>query len=274
MTTDRELVDLLDGVWSAIDGFAPSLTEAEWKRATDLPGWSVQDNLVHLTAIEAMLLGRPLPKADVAELPAYVKNDFGRANERWVESRRSWAGAEAYAEFREVTRARLAQLRALDTAGFDAESWTPMGPGTVRTMLSFRIFDCWVHEQDMRRALERPGDLDTPVADFSLGMMAGALGFIVGKKAAAPEGAVVVFSLGGPLARELVVAVVDGRAALVAPDAPPGDPTVVLRAGTEDFARLVTGRIDAERALGAGAITVEGDDDLGRRVVAEINYLF
>jgi uncharacterized protein (TIGR03083 family) len=274
MTADQELVDRLDEVWRAIDGFAPALTEDEWKRPTEVPGWSVQDNLVHLTAVEAMLLGCPLPKADLPELPAHVKNDFGRANERWIATRRSWTGADAYAEFHEVTRARLAQLRALDPAGFDADSWTPMGPGTVRMLLPFRIFDCWVHEQDMRRAVDRPGDLDTPAAEFALDMMAGALGFIVGKKAAAPEGTVVVFSLGEPLARELVVAVVGGRAALVAPHEAPGDPTVVLRTGTEDFARLLSGRIEAAAALADGTVVVAGDEDLGRRVLGEINYLF
>jgi len=274
MTADRELVDRLDEVWTSIDGFCADLSEEEWKRPTEVPGWSVQDNLVHLTAIEAMLLGRPLPKADISELPAHVKNDFGRANERWIESRRSWSGADCAVEFHAVARERIAQLRALDSTGFDADSWTPMGPGTVRTMLPFRIFDCWVHEQDMRRALGRPGDLDTPVAEFALDMMTGALGFIVGKKAGAPDGAVVVFALDGPRARELTVAVAGGRARLV-DEAPAGtSTTVTLRTDTETFARLLNGRLDPLDQLAAGAVVLDGDEGLGRRVLAEINFLF
>ncbi len=274
MTADQDLVDRLDEVWTSIDGLASDLTADEWARPTEVPGWSVQDNLVHLTAIEAMLLGRPLPKADIPELPAHVKNDFGRANERWIESRRSWSGADCAVEFHEVTRERIASLRALDDEGFGADSWTPMGPGTVRTMLPFRIFDCWVHEQDMRRALGRPGDLDTPVAEFAYGMMQQALGFIVGKKAGAPDGAVVMFALDGPLARELTVAVVDGRARLV--DAAPAGAgaTVTIRTDTETFARLLNGRLDPQEQLAAGTVVLDGDEGLGRRVLAEINYLF
>jgi uncharacterized protein (TIGR03083 family) len=271
---DQELVDRLDEVWTSIEGFAPDLSDDEWARPTEVPGWSVQDNLVHLTAIESMLLGRPLPKADIADLPAHVKNDFGRANERWIESRRSWTGADCAAEFHEVTRARVASLRALDRAGFDAESWTPMGPGTVRTMLPFRVFDCWVHEQDMRRALRRPGDLDTPVAAFAYRMMQDALGFIVGKKAGAPEGALVVFALDGPLARQLTVAVVDGRARLVDGVPAGAAPTVVVRTDTEIFARLLNGRLDPLEQLAAGTVVLDGDEGLGARVLAEINFLF
>ena len=95
------------------------------------------------------------------DLP-HVKNDIGRANERWIESRRAWTGADALAEFVAVTDARIAQLRALDDAGFTADSWTPQGPGTVLQLVGFRIFDSWVHEQDMRGRLDRPGDLDSP----------------------------------------------------------------------------------------------------------------
>ena len=58
-----------------------------------------------------------------------------------------------------LTTERIVKLRALDEAGFGADSWTPMGPGTVRTLLPFRIFDSWVHEQDMRRAVGREGNL-------------------------------------------------------------------------------------------------------------------
>ena len=149
-----------------------------------------------------------------------------------------------------------------------------MGPGTVRTMLPFRIFDCWVHEQDMRRALSRPGDLDTAVAEFAYGMMRQALGFIVGKKAGAADGAVVVFALDGPLAHELTVAVVEGRARLV-DSAPAGAAaTVTVRTDTETFARLLNGRLDPLEQLAAGTVALDGDEGLGRRVLAEINYLF
>ena len=189
----------------------------------------VQDNLVHITALERFILGDPLPAEDVPEDLPHVKNDVGRSNERWVESRRAWTGADALAEFVATTDARIAQLRQLDDDGFAADSWTPMGPGTVAQLLGFRIFDSWVHEQDMRGALERPGDLDSPAARFSIGMMLDVLPYVVGKKVGAPDGSTVVLTLTGPIVTSTAVATTDGRARLV--DPVPEVPTVSLIAG-------------------------------------------
>ena len=150
--TERQLVDMLDHVWSSMADLGSTLDETEWKQPTECPGWTVQDNLVHITALERFILGDPLPTEDVPDDLPHVKNDVGRSNERWIESRRAWSGADALEEFRTATAARLEQLRGLDDDGFAADSWTPMGPGTVADLLGFRIFDSWVHEQDMRRA--------------------------------------------------------------------------------------------------------------------------
>src|SRR4051794_14298625 len=154
---------MLEQVWDSMTELGETLDESAWKAPTECPGWTVQDNLVHITALERFILGDPLPTEDVPDLP-HIRNDVGRSNERWIASRRAWTGAEALAEFRVAPAARLDALRALDDDGFAAPSWTPMGEGTVHELLGFRIFDSWVHEQDMRRAVERPGDLDSAAA--------------------------------------------------------------------------------------------------------------
>ncbi len=97
MATDQELVDTLDELWRSIEEFGRELDEVDWKRPTECPGWTVQDNLVHLTALERFILGDPLPSEDVPDDLPHVKNDIGKANERWIESRRSWTGADALA---------------------------------------------------------------------------------------------------------------------------------------------------------------------------------
>ena len=61
-------------------------------------------------------------------------------------------------------------------------------------------------------------------------MVTASMSFVVGKKVAPPEGSVVVFSLSGPLAREVVVAIVDGRGRML--DAAPAEPSVVLNMTT------------------------------------------
>jgi uncharacterized protein (TIGR03083 family) len=231
----------------------------------------VQDNLVHLTAIEAMSLGRPWTGHEAPEA-AYVKNPIGQSNEHAVDSRRSWRGADALSEFHVVTRERIDGLRALDDDGFGADSWTPAGPGTVRDLLPFRIFDSWVHEQDMRRAVDRPGDLVSRAAELTMGMIVDAMPYVVGKKVGPPDGSTVVFSIAQPLARDVAITMVGGRAARV--DDAPSDPTVRLAMSGVVFERLACGRVDPAAVLQAQGVQIEGDADLGRRVIAEMNYMF
>ncbi|MBM3659626.1 MAG: maleylpyruvate isomerase family mycothiol-dependent enzyme [Actinobacteria bacterium] len=275
MTTpaaDRALVDQLSEVWDRLAALCADLTEEEWKRPTAVPGWSVQDNLTHLTDIEAMSLGLPRSEHEAPEGLAHVKNDSGRRNESFVDERRTWTGAAALAEFVDVTGRRLAELRALAPEGFAAESWTPMGPGTVRDLLPFRIFDSWVHEQDIREALDRPGGLGGPAAEAAMDRIVGTVGYVVGKKVAAPDGTVVVIECTEPLARTVVVAVADGRARVL--DGVPEDPTVTLTLPGAVYARVACGRADPAAVLAGGSLTLVGDEAIGRRVVEELNFLF
>jgi uncharacterized protein (TIGR03083 family) len=276
MPGDQELVDRLDEVWASTDELGAGLDQAAWDLPTDCPGWSVQDQLAHVVHVEGRLLGRPEIDDELPESLPHVRNTLGRINEVFVADRRPWRGADVLAEFHEVTRQRVAVLRSCSAGDFAADSWTPVGPGTVRDLLPFRMFDSWVHEQDMRRAVGRPGDLDTPVADECLGMMAAAMPFVVGKQASAPEGSVVVFWLTAPLAREVVVGVVDGRGTLLAaaPDEESGAPRARLVMSTETFARLGCGRIRGDDALAGGDVTIDGDLPFGRSVVGAMNYMF
>lgn len=269
---DAAMVDALDEVWTRLAALGADLTEEEWKRPTDVPGWSVQDNLTHLTDLEAMILGRPAPDHVPPEGLAHVKNDPGARNERFVDSRRGWTGADALAEFVEVTHARVAQLRSYSVEDFAADSWTPMGPGTVHDLLPFRVFDSWVHEQDMRRALGKPGGLSGGAAEESMRRITGTAGYVVGKKAAAPEGSTVVIELTAPLAQTIAIGVVDGRARVL--DVVPDAPTVRITTDGETYAQLACGRGDPAAARAAGSVRIEGDDELGARVVDELNFLF
>jgi len=270
--SDTELVDQLEQVWSSIAALGHELSEEEWKRPTEVPGWSVQDNLVHIYAMEAGLLGRPLERVEIPDDLPHVKNDIGRQNEMVVAARRDRTGAETLAEFEEITTARVAQLRAYGPDDFAAESWTPVGPGTVRDLLPFRVFDSWVHEQDMRRATGRPGNLESDAAAAALERVIGAMPYVIGKKAGAPEGATVVFALDGPLGRTVAIGVEGGRAKPL--DAAAEQPTVRLATDTETFVRLGCGRVDPDAVVAAGAVRIDGDDLLGGRIVEAMNFLF
>jgi uncharacterized protein (TIGR03083 family) len=267
---DGTVVDNLALVWASITQLCGGLSEADWDRPTACPGWTVRDQVSHLTGPEAMFIGRPAP-ADVEVVPPYVRNDMGRANEAAVALRRSWKGEDVLAEFVYVTEERLAALRAMGEDELSASSWTPMGSGTYRDLLVVRAFDAWVHEQDIREALHRPGHLSGPVARNALDRCFLAMPYVVGKRAEAHEGASVRFDIDGPTEGKLGIVVSEHRARPVEP--PPESPEVVVRSEFLTFTRLGCGRADAAEAMAKGTIGVTGNRPLGERIVHHLAFM-
>ena len=270
MSQDQDLVDNMERVWRSIEDLCRNLTDEDWKTPTDCPGWSVQDQLSHLAGSESAMLGRPAPEHTPKDT-SYVKNEIGRHNEVLVDYRRPSPGQKILAEFKEVTGERLRLLRAMNESAFDAPVQTPIGPGTVRDYLAIRIFDAWVHEQDMRRALGRPGDLEGPVAQHSVGRMAGAMPYIVAKKAQASHGTTVVFNLTGAAGRTVAVGV-EGARGVEIPEHP-ASPTASLTMDVETFACLGCGRWEPATVLESGKITITGDLVLGEKIIAQMNFM-
>jgi len=155
---NQQVVGLMEHVWDSIGSLCAPLTEAQWKTPTDCPGWSVQDQVSHLVGAESRILGNPGPDHTPTDT-AHIKNDVGQSNEVVVDYRRSWPGQKVLDEFQELTGQRLELLKGLTDEQFAAETQTPIGQGTVTEFVRIRIFDAWVHQQDMRRALNMPGEL-------------------------------------------------------------------------------------------------------------------
>src|SRR5262249_35010055 len=143
----------------------------------------------------------------------------------------------------------------------------PAGRDTYGRFMRIRVFDCWMHEQDMRDATGRPGHESGPEVDVVLDEMLAAIGFVVGKKAAAPQGASVTFALTGAAGRTVHVAV--GERATVVP-ALDGPATVTLRMPVGVFTRLGGGRVTP--AAVAGEVEIDGDEALGRAVLGNLAY--
>src|SRR4030095_1824091 len=94
----------------------------------------------------------------------------------------------------------------------------------MRSFLPIRIFDNWVHEQDIRRAVGRPGHFAGPVAEHALERVARAMSFVVGCKVRPSPDTTVVFEVTGPLGRTLALGMEGERAMPL--DPPPAVPTV------------------------------------------------
>ena len=260
------VVELLGHEWAVIGDLLAGLSEQDWSREA-LPGWDVHDVLAHMIGTEKMLSGAQLPSGPGGDLGAHVRNDIGRANEAWVLALRDRPHADLLADFRGVTAERLASLRAMSTEEFNAPSWTPAGQATYARFMRIRIFDCWMHEQDIRAAVRLPGNEGGPAADEALAEVVLALGYIIGKKGRAPDGSSVLIRLSGPVERDLPV-VVDGRARVVAHI--DGEPTASLSLSSSLFLRLAGGREDASEAL--GRIEFGGDQALGHQLATNLAY--
>src|SRR5262249_54568893 len=149
------------------------------------------------------------------------------------------------------------------------ERMTPVGPGAMLDFLHIRILDCFVHEQDVRRAVGHPGHLDSGPAEHTIDRLVRTLPIVIGKRAAAPEGSTSVISITDPVERTIPIVVEGGRAKIV--DAPPADPLVTISTDTETFLVLAVGRQAASTR--ADRIVVTGDDALGQAIVDNLNMM-
>ena len=266
--------DVLSGLfasWDSIEAVLAGLPDDAWQTPTALPGWTVHDVAAHIIGTELMLSGTPTPESE-APRPDYVHNDIGALNEAWVEHLRTESPASMLAKFREVTTRRKAALSAMPIEEWNTVTFTPAGPDSYGRFMRVRVFDCWMHEHDIRDAVGRAAsddDLSGPDGRLALDEMATSMGFVVAKKGGAPDGSRVELNLTGPLARTIRVAV-DGRAALV-DDFGGQQPTVAVTVDGLQFTRLAGGR-----RLVAGrpdSIDYAGDTAAGTRIVENLNYV-
>ena len=267
---NQQVVDLMEHVWHSIYSLCTNLNEAQWKTSTDCPGWSVQDQVSHLVGAESGILGNPRPDHTPLNT-SHVENDVGQSNEVLVDFRRSWSGQQVLEEFHELTGQRLSFLRSLTDEGFDEETETPLGPGTITDHLRIRIMDAWVHEQDIRRALGIPGELDGPVAAHSIGRFTRAMPFVVARKAQALDGSTVVFNITGTAGRIVSVGIDGNRGNEL--ETIPSSPTVSITTDVETFACLACGRWKPLEVLDSNKITISGDRAIGLTIINQMNIM-
>jgi len=285
----HELVEAFAGTALAVVDLARTCSSDDLARPTDCPGWTVHDQISHVVGVEAWLAGHRDARV---EIPPYehIRNSLGKKVEYAVEVRRGRTGAEVLAELESVLAQRLSTLRdptLTDSSVIEG----PFGPDRAATVVLLRTFDVWIHEQDIRCALGRPGNLDSPAAAVVVSTIIGQLPKMIARGAALEPGTAVVIDVTGPgsvTARQGVRVELDdqgqprGHAVAGVATAPPGeanvtggpaqapsrlaaplDPQVTISLSTEAFTRRAAGR----RSVSNTAYEVVGDADIARRVL-------
>jgi uncharacterized protein (TIGR03083 family) len=267
MTDASRLAQLIETWRQAIAEFvalARDIPEDQWDLPTDLEGWTVKDNVAHTAHLEAVLAGGPEETGPVEQAP-HVKDLSGLYTEQGVVARRGRDMASLADEIEDAAARRHAALQADPPT--DGSAPPPKTPGdvpwTTERLLSNRPVDVWMHEQDIRRAIGRPGGFDTAAARHTIEAFGSALPMVVGKRVQPPAGTTVAVDVPDAGQSWTVRIGDDGRAALVDPvDAP----TVRITLGAEDFVVLAGGR----RPVEATSAKVEGDTALGHAVLASL----
>jgi uncharacterized protein (TIGR03083 family) len=256
--TELDKSDVLSGLfdtWDSLDRLLTGLSEEQWQTPTPLPGWSVHNVVAHIVGTESVLQGLSSPDADVdVSALAHVRNDVGIANEAWVRHLGTESGAALYERFRSITADRRQRLNDMSVDDWNAPTPTPVGLESFGRFMRVRLFDCWMHEQDIRDGAGLPSS------------DAATMGYVVGKLGKAPEGSRVAIELTGPMARTIRVAV-DGRAQVV-DDFGGSDPTTTIRLDGLLFTRLAGGRTDDTDGVELG-----GDTAVGSRVIEHVNFV-
>jgi uncharacterized protein (TIGR03083 family) len=151
----------------AISELVTPLVEGEWNRRTPCPGWSVRDVVSHVIGLDNEMLGDPRPIHTLPRDLYHVTNEHQRYMEMQVDVRRHHTAPEMTSELEYTIIRRNRQLR--------NESRRPRheGPrpaqhrGHARRVHAQPAFDVWVHEQDLRTALGRPGQPRLPGAHIA-----------------------------------------------------------------------------------------------------------
>ena len=261
--------DELFGAWQStaadFSALVTTLSQDHWDTPTALPGWTVGDIVAHVGWLEGLLLGKTdAPhEPDWDSLP-HATSDFGRLTEIPVDLRRSWTREDVLAEL----ATNVAALRGVLAAGshdLTKQTQGPFGPAPLRRVLGMRTLDTWVHEQDIRDTLGRPGHLATAGAQVTASQLLPAYGKVWVKGCDAQPGEILRLRVSGPgvtFERDVVVGD-DGRARVMEEQA--GPTIVTLTMDWQTFLNLSCGRGDATEQR--AHVSLEGDESRGDKVL-------
>jgi uncharacterized protein (TIGR03083 family) len=241
------------------------LNAEDWAKPTDLPGWNVRYVAAHMAHLESDLAGNPQTQVDVPEAP-HIKSPMSIYTESGPLARADWTTDQIIDEFESAAAKRHAALLTMMPLDPTApgDGFARVAGWTWETLLSNRVFDLWTHQQDIRRAVGRPGGLAGPAGAHGLRHLGRSLPYVLGKKVGAPAGTSIIIEITGEHPATLAAAVgEDGRAG---PIAPTDHPTTHITMDFENYMILASGRRTPDQVTTG----VSGDTELARAVLANL----
>ncbi len=266
------LLDAFEQTVQSIIDLGWACREAEFDLPTEYGGLSVKQQFAEVVASEKALAGIPR-QIQASEQSPSPYGSFTRSVQADAGQRSSQTGRTVLQELAAFHPERMEQLRRAEL-GLDAVIGGPFGPDTTfGVQLHQRIIDAWIREQDLRAALNRPGDLDTAAACITTAEILRSLPRTVARIALVGTGHDIVFDVTGPVVAREGIRVRegdDGRPFGVllysGTDRPVGQESLEvtsIQLTTEALTRRAAGR----RSTDEIHFTVNGDDEVARRVL-------
>lgn len=197
--------EVLGGLVDTCDGLRP----AEWDLPTSCPGWTVRDHVAHVVHVEDHLTGGEHPISGWSETvdrptiavgdPEHVRSEAGVWIEEGVRARAGHTPEDLLTELRGLLEVRTAQMYDPDLDTDTTVRSVRGGQLAFGELTELRLSDIWVHTQDVRHAVDRPGALDSPGAAVFTARVLAAVPQVVARRVDPPAGTVVILESTGPV---------------------------------------------------------------------------
>jgi uncharacterized protein (TIGR03083 family) len=217
----------------------------EWRTPTGVEGASVRGLIAHLVGVERYILGQ-LGHGTTFSAP--------RREDHFPMSR------EAAADIADIDGTRTAQVwwdevTRLIAVCCELDPATEVGyhhlNGTLRGLLVVRTFELWTHDDDIRRAVNRPPNvLDAERLALMSSDLVNVLHFGMALSGTTQPGRTARIALTGPGGGDYVIALAPGEIA--------GLPEITISTSALDFCRLASNRLTPDLLH----MDVEGDRSL------------
>jgi uncharacterized protein (TIGR03083 family) len=273
-----DVVDLFPEERGHLVHLLSALSDAQWSTPTVCPGWTVKDVALHVLGVDIGNLsirrdgfGDPSTAAPDGDAPQWAQlvAFVNRLNEAWVRAARR-ISPRLLCELLGFTGDALsAYFRSLDPAASGGPvSWAGPAPAPVWLDIAREYTERWVHQQQIRDALDQPGLKEPRYFAPVLATFVHALPHTLRDVTAAP-GACVRLVIGGAAGGAWRAMRTDHAWALGQDRGTAAAATVTM---DQDVAwRLFTGGMAREEAM--RRVRLEGDRALGAKVLEMVSII-